>query len=825
MATLNGITNPPVTAVEDGQLGSPDGSVTKRKRDEDDNDAHLATDATARQQHAQQDILKVLRPHDTKPSFLQYEFDNDHGTRSLKKPKLLEAATKMTSIVSKLQDGIYVSLHDLMLDVTHVKEKVVESLRTREKRADSASASVETLKQIQRVNAFEALVQGIVRNEDRLQTARKTDCADSHVKPEGIPRIGTVLTLFGNAPTPKQLFSSMQYIRGSNDSPDGKTELPIEDMNLPNGLAATKIMTPVIDQSKKELTFEEAFPPPYNLAFLNPPRAHKRPSTRDNTITWEFKDIIGRGGKKHGYTAQTVTVGDWLSYSGKDASRSPMERQKQRGRALSGAGQSSKIVTHHDSEEDLAREEEALFRKAYSSFAPSYDNAKALIPEETKSMLWWQKTGQRRFDEVFAIDPALLEEMPVADTDSSQQILDTTEFEDFGSVVEELDGLDEEMLDMKQVRSKTDVDQVLNDIAELLGKLASHQRIRNSSLPSSTSVARPPISPSPALNPRSVKTDEPGDEEITTYRALRRELCYLVLKLPPYAVAKLDGQQFAALGVGKLMTFQSASVKGTMEEDQVARLAKYNSMATAAGIAALTRGTSSTSAQHYNTTAQRTPAIGQAANTRYGTTGTPAGLSQYQRPTSQQAQYSTPASKFGPSGQYSKYRATGPSQQPSYSPAAQQYYRPQPTPGGYGGYGQQYSQQGAPQTQQPTYSSQPLAQFQQRAQAAAYKNSTQTQSPFPRTASPAKPDSGSQSQQPLAQRPTHPTQASQYSQQQTGSGRATPVYPSSQTHTPVNGFSNPPSQQHQQQPQRTLPQAVAPRPVSTTPQPQVNGHS
>nr|POE64872.1 hypothetical protein CFP56_69564 [Quercus suber] len=826
MAALNGVATLPATAVEDGSMASLDGFAAKRKRNENDN-AQLDTGGWTRQQQAQQDILAVLRQHDTKPSFLEHEFDNDHGMRLLaKKPKLLESANKMTSLLRKLQDGAYPSLQFLMEDVTYVKQQMVKSSQAKETQSDSARMSVEDLKQIQRVTAFEGLVQEIVQNESKLQVTREAEHekATEPIQSENPSRIGTVLTLFGNAPTPKQLFSSMQHALSGSDNPNRKTKLPIEEMNLPNGLTATKIITPTVDQSKKEVTFEEVFAPPYNLAPLNPPRTHKRSSTRDNTIVWEFKDVVGRGGKKNGYTAQTVTVGDWLSYGGKGTSRSSMEKQKQRGRALS-SGQSNIANAHHDSEEDLAREEEALFRRAYSSFAPSYDNAKALVPEETKSMLWWQKIGQPRYNELFAIDPALLEELPSAE-EPSQQILSTTEADDFASVVEELDGLDKELDDVKQVHSKTDVDQVLNDIAELLGKLASHQRIRNSSLPSSTSVPRPPISPAPILHPRSGKTDEPGDEELATFRALKRELCYLVLQLPPYAVSKLDGQQFAALGVGKLITFQPNNIKGTMEEDQVARLAKYNSMATAAGIAALTRGTSSTSAQHYNTTAQRTPAIGQAANTRYGTTGTPAAQSQYQRSTSHQPQYGTPASKYGPAAQYTKYRATGPSQQPSYQSAAQQYYRPQATPGGYGGYGQQYNHQGTPQTQQPTYSSQSLAQYQQRSQAAAYKNSTQAQSqnPFPRTVSPAKPDSGSQYQQPLTQRPTYPAQPPQYSHQQQsqpqpGSGRATPVYATSQPHTPVNGFSQPPPQQ-----QRTMPQAVAPRPVSTTPQPPAKSH-
>lgn len=835
MATANGIHTPPIHTLDTLSPAPSDLSANKRKRDDADDTLPEPT-AASRHQQKQEDILAVLHQYDTKPSLLEYHFDSTSATRlPVKKPKLSSSATETATISSKLQDGAYPSLQLLLEDVAYVRQALTESVRVKGKESESGRVNVEGLKQIQRVEAFATLVQEIVDNESSSDAARANalEPATNGLKTEvdHNSRIGAVLTLFGNAPTPKQLFSSMQYVPGGDKTLTIKTELPIEEMSLPNGLTATRLMTPAIDRDSKGPTFEEAFPPPHSLPPMNPPKTQKRSSARDNTITWEFKDVVGRGSIKNGYTAQTVTVGQWLSYGGKDFSHSPREKRKQRDRALSGGDNTRSSIDRPSQEDVLAKEEEALFRRAFSSFAPIHDNTRALVPEETKSMLWWQKAGEARFNDVFAVDPALLEEVPGAGPDVVPAITtaDAAEEEDFESALKNLDGLDEEMPIVEQVQSKTDVDQVLSDISQLLETLSSHQRNRNASLPAATSVSRNPISPAPTLAARIGKPDEPSDDEVATYHSLKRELCYLILKLPPYAVAKLDGQQLAALGVNKLVTFEPPNIRGTMEDDHVARLAKYNSMATAAGIATLTRGTSSTTAQHYSTTAQRTPAIGQAANTRHGASSTPATQPQYQRPSSHQTQHGTPGaggSKYSHPAQYNKYRSTGAPQQSSYSqPATQQYYRSQPTPGGYGGYNQQYGQQATPQTQ--SYSSQSLAQFQQRSQAAAsnavaYKSNAQghSQSPFPSTASPAKPDYMSQSAQPLAQRSTYSTQNSQYSQPQPGSGRATPVYPSSQPHTPVNGFSIPPPQQ------RALPQAVAPRPASSTPQPQqVNGHS
>jgi hypothetical protein len=432
-------------------------------------------------------------------------------------------------------------------------------------------------------------------------------------------------------------------------------------------------------------------------------------------------------------------------------------------------------------------------------------------------MVWWNKVGQRRYNETYAVDPALLDERPVEFSDVLPGMEEVKiKDEDFGKVIDELDDLNEDGIDSTTVRDKTNVEQVLREISELLETLASHQRIRNASLGSSSTVVRTPISPAPTLSSRIGRPDSPAEDEMSTYYSLRRELAYLILKLPPYAVAKLDGDQLAELGVSRLLTFQSQDTKGTMEEDQVARLAKYTAMATAAGIASLTRP-GSQSGQHYSSTSQRTPAIGQAANTRYGQSAqfgpsrTPMQPA-FQRTPSNQSSYGAPSATAPRPGygqqpnQYTRPQSYGQTN-------GQQYYRPQPTPGGYAGYSQQYGSS-TPQTQpRPAYSSsQPLAQYQQRAVSATTYQSNQqpqqSQSPFTqRTASPLKPAPASYppapSPGPTQQRPQYPPQ-----QAQPGSGRTTPAnnYPS-QPQTPVNGYGQ-------------RPVAPAPRTGSGTPQPQ-----
>lgn len=775
------------------------------------------------------------RRHDTTPSFLQHSFreSNPYGPLP-KKARLSDAVHQFTTISTKLSNGAYSTLEGLRQDAERVSSDLVTSTREKAKEKDGQNTgrlSVEDLKQIQRVQAFEKAIKDLVDQESKYEQVQgkvavkkeqdKGDAINGHVqdvKPGAANKARSVLTLFGNAPTPKQLFSSMQSPAVPQEDAMIKTELPVEEMSLPNGLTATKVLPAPGDSSKKGPTFEEAFPPPSTLPALHPPKSHKRSSTRDSTLTWEFKDPMSSRNRKGGFTVQNLTVGDWLHYGGVDAredTASPREKRKQRDRALSGGEGSQQPPPSQESLEDaLVKEEEALFRRAYSSFAPSFDNTKALVPEETRNVVWWQKAGSKRFEETFALDPALVDERSgdlAVPLDAFQG--DWRKEEDFGKVVEELETLDEEMENLKSVVDRTDVDQVLHEISELLETLASHQRIRNATLSSSTLASRTPMSPAPTLASRIGRPDSPAEDEVSTYHALRRELAYLVLRLPPYAVTKLDGDRLSELGVSKLITFENRDTRGTMEEDQVARLAKYNAMTAAAGLSTLNR-TGSSGSQHYSSTNQRTPAIGQAANTRYGQSTqygarTPGTQPQFQRSTSSQQSHGTP-SATAPRPGYGQYVRPGGTQL-----GGQQYYRPpQQTPGGYAGYNQQqqYSQSTPqPPPQRPGYppssAAQPLPQYQPRshapaANAVAYQSQSngppqpqqpqQPQSPFARSASPIKPAGA-------VQRPS--------------SGRATPASGyASQLHTPVNGYASRPPQPIAQAP---------PRPTSTTPQPVV----
>lgn len=825
---------------------------SKRKRDDDS-----SINNTNKQ--IQFDLLQVLNRHDTSPSFLHHPLRPDTATvtstatspsePSHKKARLsddeddedISTSTSTSTIAAKLTTATYTSLQSLRADAGRVSEDLISAIRSKYKdnkdNKDSSHGgrpSVEDLKLIQRIQYFETMLRGLVDTEDQQQQEKEEENA-AH----GSGQLGTVLTLFGNAPTPKQLFSSVQKQNLDTDRKhlDIKVELPVEEMNLPNGITATKIVPVRANDGEKGPTFEETFPPPYNLAPLQPPTAHKRSTTRDTTLKWEFKDPIQRKSRKGGYTVQSLTVGKWLGYGGVDPLGDvSSQKQKQRHRALSGGEDRESRPTQAAVDDARAKEEAALFRRAYSSYAPSCDNGNVVVPEVEKNNVWWSRVGHQRFNHTFAIDPALRDEqipivppfstddvghLPVNDEELEQVIANLDEMETlFPSLTSPTDS------HSPPLTSKTDIAHVQHRISELLETLASHQRIRNAILPPA-SASRVPISPAP-ISSTTGKPDEPSEDERATYEKLRREIAYLVLKLPPYAVAKLDGDQLADLGVSTLVTFHSPDVRGSLEEDLVTRQAKAAASQSAQSLASLSSRPNSSAGPHYSTTAQRTPAIGQAANTRYGQQYAgrpPVSAPQFPRSTGNQQNYGTPAAPRSSYTASNAYTRPGASQSSYGQTNGSQYYPPQrplQTSTSFGSLAQfqQPSQQSPrPPTFPPTYPprSQGVANYPLHTNPPSQQ--PQQQQGFNRTASPAQQQSGSvaqysspmlPAQQHLAaaqQRQQGMMYPGQQQQPQPGSGRATPVngYPS-QPNTPVNGHGGPP-------------RSVAPRPMSATPQP------
>jgi hypothetical protein len=418
-----------------------------------------------------------------------------------------------------------------------------------------------------------------------------------------VPQSRTVLTLYGSAP-PKQLFSSLQQLHrvspaNATSALDTavKVTLPLREANLPSLITTTEVYPlpepDSKDKDKKVATIGDVFKAPAHLSQISPPKSVRPTTSKGNsTITFTHQEAPKPRRKgSQSYAHQSLSSGFWLGYGGVDMPKdqtSPTAKQKSRQRALS-MGEAQQPPSEAILVAVQQAKEDALFRSAYSSFAPSRDDSSAIIPEETKNMVWWQKVGEKRFNETFPVDPALLS------PEEAEQALangTTDEDEQFKEAVENFTPLEADILPGSEEKSEEErgTDEVLKEISEMLETLASHQRIRNLSL---TTNPRTPVVQNASLATLAGSPSTPSSEEFDVYQILKSQLTLLISTLPPYAVAKLNGDQMDELNISRTILFDTKEYKGVLEEDQLSKLAKVPAVpvATPATLARTSSGT------------------------------------------------------------------------------------------------------------------------------------------------------------------------------------------------------------------------------------------
>ncbi|KAF2851141.1 hypothetical protein T440DRAFT_423278 [Plenodomus tracheiphilus IPT5] len=545
-----------------------------------------------------EDILAVAKNYDTQPSILSHPLTSSitrtpSGEADSKRTKLTPP-TGSSTIASLVQEETYDSLQSFEKDVETATSDILASSGKANATA-TQDPLTETVLQA-KVLAFRTVVKNLVDREEARRAhllQAEADVADheqvakestpvpiKEEEPQKLPS-RTVLTLYGSAP-PKQLFSSLQQpqkVPPSEPIPTLDTAvrvtLPLRENNLPNLISTTEVFPlPELDKKTKTTTIGEVFRAPAHLAQISPPKS-ARPSTSKGNSTITFAPQETPKPRRKGsqsYSHQALSAGFWLGYGGVDMPKdqtSPTAKQKSRQRALS-MGEAQQPPSEAILVAVQQAKEEALFRSVYSSFAPTHDDASAIIPEETKNMLWWQKVGEKRFNETFPIDPALLDVDGNHETETNGEV---DEEEAFRLAVDEFVPMEGDIFPEKKEKTdeEKDTDEVLKEISELLETLASYQRIRNLSL---TTNPRTPVVQNASLATLAGSPLTPSSEEIDVYQILKSQLTLLISQLPPYAVAKLNGDQMDELNISRTILFDTKEYKGVLEEDQLSRLAK-----------------------------------------------------------------------------------------------------------------------------------------------------------------------------------------------------------------------------------------------------------
>lgn len=684
-----------------------------------------------------------------------------------------------STIASLVQDAAYDSLDAMRKDVESIASDMLTSIN------NGLSAQLPTLEQTRlqtSILAFRKLARTLISREEEARKSQPAENdgvagdstdndatdSDAQIKEEDLPEGRTVLTLYGSAQGPKQLFSSLQQPvsvpakAGASSDLDTsvKVTLPLRESSLPNIISTTQVFPvpeDLDDTKKKGRTFGEVFAPAAHLPQLSPPKLRKPQSARGNTITFAPQDPFPKPSRRssHAYANQNLSTGHWLGYGGVDMPKdptSPTAKQKSRQRALS-TGEAQQPPSEATRAAVQQAKEDALFRSAYSSFAPSRDDASAIVPEETKKKVWWQKVGERRYNDTFPLDPALLGLEDSIETEGNGA---ADEVEKFKEAVENFDPVEADPFESTE-KSDLDknTDEVLQEISELLETLASHQRIRNSSLATNP---RTPVIQNSSLASLAGSPSTPSSEEVDVYQMLKSQLTLMISQLPPYAVAKLNGDQLEELNISRTIIIETKEEKGVLEEDQSSRRVAISAAAPTPTLSRMA-STGTPAHSHYPqsssqyarpTTSTHSSSVRPAAQPVQSYYPQQPSVQRspsvhYQHSSSGHSQpYQTPAATYNSSTPRQSYTAPQYAHQTpraSYGQATpNQYYSQRAAPASnYGGHVSSQYINNTPQTQASRYATQSTQNgYYQRPQNAASYNYNAAANPHGRTASPLK---------------------------------------------------------------------------------------
>ncbi|KAL1991344.1 hypothetical protein VTN49DRAFT_5336 [Thermomyces lanuginosus] len=547
----------------------------KRKRassTEDPQTSHVS-DAAAGQEtdelgQALRYILQILARDDED----LHVFTTPLGLSSPSKPRNKRAkladGEKPTTIETSVASGRYTSLAEFRDDVERAATTVLEQRQ-------SARRTGQQNEIVGRIVAFKKRVEDLVlRASTQISSKVKSEAEEETGVSNNAATLSTgredkrVLTLFGNPSNPRQLFSSLQQPTKVPTSEGRLQEAEFPEDKLPNGITAVKAVPYNLEMDERPVrTFGEVFAPRPNLPQLEPPRRAES-WARDLSTMWidafdaatNLRAVLG---EKHNYTFTPVPTVHWLQYGG--AALTPghwSQREKRAAANVANASERSRLQSdHYNAEDDLA-----LIQSAYSSFAPSYDSSNATIPVSDKNMAWWRRKGARRFNLILSLHQGATAEkeeegqLETLDESTLEETVKSFNPDDFAESIPASNAEKEpEPIDPQS----KEVDEMLSDITELLETLNSYRQARIlNALPSAKSSADVD------------SLDTPSAAERAVYETLRSSLAAIISTLPPYAVAKLNGDQLADLNISKKILMETPAYNGTMEDDDWTNLQK-----------------------------------------------------------------------------------------------------------------------------------------------------------------------------------------------------------------------------------------------------------
>ncbi|PWY92400.1 hypothetical protein BO70DRAFT_383961 [Aspergillus heteromorphus CBS 117.55] len=586
--TTNG--EQPQNTPEPSTLATPG----KRKR-VSSHDDKVAQDAGASAVQAQEkaklqetlrNLVEILSKNDTDLHLLSCPLPLSPAKPRSKRAKMSGDKDESSSIQVRVASDRYNSLSEFLSDIEKASAAVIE--RNKAQATVAPADGTPLTETVNRIAAFKKQLNSLVRQAHVSQSNIKTEASeeDGEAPAKSPPAAvetrseGLSLTLFGNPANPKQLYSSLQKtvkVPLSSDEPGAdkfvEVQAPLPEVGLPNGITTTKVQLFDAEAATKgpKRTFGEVFAPRSTLPQLEAPRK-ARASTRNTTNGWidpfeaitDYKAFLG---DRNNYCLAPLPSGQWLQYGGVTSSPSSYNRRPKQ--------QSSQQPGEELINDDPALgpdEDAALLQGVYSSFAPSFDSSGSVVQVDSKNLVWWSKRGARRLHTLVSIP--LLEEAKegsstvqpgnIGELDEStlEEMVKTFNPEDFTDNVFHTDKTSEG----EEGGESREMSEVLGEVSELLETLSSYQRIRNLEPVRPTTQSTGPKE----TTPENSGSDTPSEAEQMVYETLKSSLATVVSTLPPYAVAKLDGNQLADLNISQKILIENPDYSGTMEKDDYA---------------------------------------------------------------------------------------------------------------------------------------------------------------------------------------------------------------------------------------------------------------
>ncbi|KAJ5804543.1 uncharacterized protein N7518_000846 [Penicillium psychrosexuale] len=553
----------------------------KRKRSTQDDKPSTESSAPASRDRTNlhetlRSLIELLLKHDTELQLLSCPFPNTTAKPRTKRAKV-SGDPETSNIQTRVNSGKYNTLQEFLSDIERASAAVIERNQTQANGAKEDGAPLNEV--VNRIAAFKKHMNSLIGQSFVNQPEVKTETMEDDTEESSELHAINVcqredkpaLTLFGNPSNPRQLFSSLQKsvkVPLSESGPEKFVEVQEElrEVALPNGIAATKVIPFNLDAAQaSKRTFGEVFAPRETLPKLEPPR--KR-SHRANSATWTDRfdatfDVRTFLGERSNYCLAPLPSTQWLQYGGVSSSPAYWDRVEKHA--------DSENVHRHGDPALWTGPDSSAFQGVFSSFAPSYDSSGAIVQLASKDMVWWGQRGAARVNTLLSVeadskqnDTQTAQPGNIGELDESilDEMVESFNAQDFAGDITETDPISEVDAESKEIK------QMLQDVSDLLDTLSSYQRLRSLKLSSDLQLPGqqlPESNETPSLDLGDVNT--PSEAETLVYDTLKSSLAAVISNLPPYAVAKLDGDQLAELNISQKVLVDIPDYSGTMEKD------------------------------------------------------------------------------------------------------------------------------------------------------------------------------------------------------------------------------------------------------------------